>query len=68
MAQHHIFEISKSCSPEFTTKRVNCDFEKPVSAFELSILIGVMVHPAATFSIENDTSSLSIEWYQEYDI
>ena len=66
MSTHHTLEISNSSSPDFTIVRSQGDASDTVSAFELSLFIGVMVHPAFTVSVEESTSSVSIEWYQEY--
>lgn len=68
MPTHHFLEISKSSSPGFTTVRPCANTKDPLTTFELLLLAGVMVHPASTFSIEMATSSVSIEWYQEYDV
>jgi hypothetical protein len=66
MTSHHLLEISNSCSPCFSIARSESDKSNELSTFELSLLCGVMVHPASTFSVETETSSVSIEWQQDY--
>ena len=68
MADQHFFEISKSNSPAFTTTRSGTSADDQMSEFEVSLLMGAMVHPASTFSVELSTSSVTIEWFQEYAV
>ena len=66
--QEHTLELSQTLIPNF-----HVDVSKPengpeLTAFELSMLCGMMVHPKAAFSIDSDGKALSMEWVQEYPI
>ncbi len=64
--QEHTLELSQTLIPNF-----HVDVSKPengpeLTAFELSMLCGMMVHPMAKFRLEPDGASLSMEWAQEF--
>jgi hypothetical protein len=66
--QQHALEFSQTLIPSFNIKAPSGEATNSLSAFELSMLCGCMVHPASTFSVDIEGNSLSIEWVQEYPI
>ena len=64
----YLFEFSKSLIPSFAVEVSKDVHSRPFSDFELSMMCGVMVHPASSFSIDDAGESLSIEWAQDYPI
>jgi hypothetical protein len=66
--QQHALEFSQSLIPSFSVEVSDGKHSNPLSDFELSMLCGVMVHPASSFTIDNEGTSLSIEWAQDYPI
>lgn len=67
MGQHSL-EFSVGLIPSFAVEVSKNGHSSPFSDFELSMMCGVMVHPASSFSIDDAGESLSIEWAQDYPI
>ena len=66
--QEHTLELSQTLIPDF-----HVDVSKPengpeLTAFELSMLCGMMVHPMAKFRLDSDGKALSMEWAQEFPL
>jgi hypothetical protein len=66
--QEHVLEFSQTLNPSFSFKVSDGMRTNLLSAFELSLICGSMVHPASTFSVDTEGTSLRIEWVQEYTI
>ena len=66
--RQHIMEVYASGSTYSRTLRQSLSREKAMLHFELSLLMGMMVHPASSFTTELSTSSVQMEWSQEYTI
>ena len=64
--QQHSLEFSQTLNPDFNVGGLDQGDPHKISAFELSMLCGSMVHPMSTFSINSDGTALSMEWVQEY--
>lgn len=64
--QQHSLELSQTLNPDFSVGRLDRVDRHEMTAFELSLLCGSMVHPMSTFSINFDGTALSMEWMQEY--
>jgi hypothetical protein len=66
--QQHVLEFSQTLVPTFSVEVSVGNKSNPLSDFELSMMCGAMVHPASSFTIDEDGTSLSIEWTQDYPI
>jgi hypothetical protein len=66
--QQHILEFSQTLIPSFSVEVSNRKRSNSLSDFELSMMCGVMVHPASSFTIDDDGTSLRIEWVQDHPI
>lgn len=59
----HVSEITSSQ----TSVQISAQNEA-ISPFELSLLMGMMAHPASSFTTEQSTTSVSMEWSQDHTI
>ena len=66
--QLHALEFSQTLIPSFSVDVSDGKHSNQLSDFELSMMCGVMVHPSSSFTIDNEGTSLSIEWVQDYPI
>lgn len=66
--QQHTLELSQTLIPGFCAGKINQQSGGEMTAFELSMMCGSMVHRMSTFSISSDGSALSMEWVQKYPI
>lgn len=66
--QQHSLELSQTLNPDFNVGRVDHGDTQEMTAFELSVLCGSMVHPMSTFSIDSDGTALSMEWVQKFPV
>ncbi len=66
--QQYALEFSQTLIPSFRVEVSDGKLSNQLSDFELSMMCGIMVHPSSSFSIDNDGTSLSIEWAQDYPI
>ena len=66
--EQHIFELSKTLSPSLDLGCSRAKDRPRVSMIELSLLSGIMAHEYASFTIDDELSSLRIEWVQKYSI
>ena len=64
----HIMEVYASGNTYSQTLKQSLSQEQAMSHFALSLLTGMMVHPASSFTTEPSTSSVKMEWLQEYTI
>ena len=64
----HTMEVYASGNTYSQTLKQSLSQELAMSHFELSLLMGMMVHPASSFTTEQSTSSVRMEWLQEYTI
>ena len=66
--QYHTWELQLS---EITSSRTLVQIsgpDTPILPFELSLLMGMMVHPRSSFTTEQLTSSVQMEWLQDHMI
>jgi hypothetical protein len=66
--QQYSLELSQSLDPSFGFGGQGQSNNNKISIFELSLLCGIMVHPASTFSTDDEGTALSIEWEQKYPV
>ena len=66
--QYHIMEVLASGNKYSQILEQTFSPEIAMSHFELSLLMGMMAHPASSFTTEPSTSSVRMEWLQEYTI
>ena len=66
--QQHILELSQTLIPSFSIEVSDAKSSNSLSVFELSMMCGAMVHPASSFTADDDGKSLSVEWIQDYPI
>ena len=63
---HHNMDICASGRTYSETLQRTSNLEAAMSRFELSLLAGMMVHPSGSFTTEQSTSSIQMDWFQEY--
>ena len=66
--QYHIMEVCVIENTSFQTLTQILDHQNLISLLELSLLMGMMVHPHSSFTMEPLTFSVRMEWLQEYMI
>jgi hypothetical protein len=66
--RQHLLELSRTMLPNFSVEVSRGENSSLLSDFELSMMCGAMVHPTASFSIDDDGEALSIEWTQDFPI
>lgn len=66
--EQHTLELSQSLNPDFSIGSGKPEDGQIITPFELALLCGIMVHSMSTFSVDTESSSLSIEWVQEHPI
>ena len=64
--QQHSLELAQTLSPDFGVGGQEQRHRHQLTAFQLSMLCGMMVHPNSTFSINLEGTALSMEWVQKY--
>ena len=64
----HIMEASASGNIYSRVLEQTSNQDLAMSLFELSLLTGMMVHPASNFTTERSTSYVRMEWTQSYSI
>ncbi len=66
--QPHVLEFSQTLIPSFRVKVSDGKRSNSLSDFEMSMMCGAMVHQASSFTIDDEGTSLCIEWVQAYPI
>jgi len=68
MPEQHSLDLSQTIDPQFCLGTFFSSERGTITPFEFSMLCGASVHLALAFAVNEDGTSLSVEWVQEYPV